>query len=68
MLRSFIVLLGGLWQVGEEPFRFSPRSGMDFRVFCSTCATWLDDPALHCTSFDAQVYISLYFYVKDMAC
>merc|ERR1719195_700919 len=27
----------GLWQVGEEPYRFSPREGVAFRVFCNQC-------------------------------
>eukprot|EP00439_Symbiodinium_sp_Y106_P076536 s828_g15.t1 len=28
---------GGLWQIGEEPYRFSPRAGMAFRAFCPHC-------------------------------
>ncbi|CAK9008473.1 unnamed protein product [Durusdinium trenchii] len=27
----------GLLQIGEEPFRFSPRSGVHFRTFCNSC-------------------------------
>ncbi|CAE8735449.1 unnamed protein product [Polarella glacialis] len=27
----------GLWQIGEEPFRFSPGQGIAFRVFCPRC-------------------------------
>lgn len=28
---------GGLWQVGEEPFRFAPEESLAYRVFCSQC-------------------------------
>jgi len=28
---------GGLWQLGEEPFRVSPKDGLAYRVFCSQC-------------------------------
>ncbi|CAE7420798.1 rnhA [Symbiodinium necroappetens] len=27
----------GLWQIGEEPYRFSPRTGVSFRAFCPDC-------------------------------
>ncbi|CAE7490716.1 rnhA [Symbiodinium microadriaticum] len=27
----------GLWQIGEEPYRFSPRTGVAFRAFCPDC-------------------------------
>ncbi|CAE7559740.1 rnhA [Symbiodinium natans] len=27
----------GLWQIGEEPYRFSPRSGVAYRAFCADC-------------------------------
>merc|ERR1740121_1948977 len=27
----------GLWQLGEEPYRYAPRSGAAFRVFCREC-------------------------------
>ncbi|CAJ1346597.1 unnamed protein product [Effrenium voratum] len=27
----------GLWQIGEEPYRFSPRADVAFRTFCQEC-------------------------------
>eukprot|EP00929_Paragymnodinium_shiwhaense_P091546 TRINITY_DN51470_c0_g1_i1.p1 TRINITY_DN51470_c0_g1~~TRINITY_DN51470_c0_g1_i1.p1 ORF type:complete len:879 (-),score=92.07 TRINITY_DN51470_c0_g1_i1:152-2788(-) len=28
---------GGLWQLGEEPYRFSPHAGVAYRMFCREC-------------------------------
>lgn len=33
----FVKVSAGLWQVGEEPYRFSPRAGVAYEVFCKQC-------------------------------
>eukprot|EP00928_Gymnodinium_smaydae_P029514 TRINITY_DN22208_c0_g1_i1.p1 TRINITY_DN22208_c0_g1~~TRINITY_DN22208_c0_g1_i1.p1 ORF type:complete len:649 (-),score=104.71 TRINITY_DN22208_c0_g1_i1:824-2629(-) len=36
-LWRFLRRSAALWQVGEEPYRFSPSAGVSFRVFCKEC-------------------------------
>jgi len=33
----FMKASSGLWQIGEEPYRFSPQVELTFRVFCKEC-------------------------------